>query len=54
MDLIILAAVCLVALAIVAYIIQNYIQIDQGLKNIILLVITLVVLLIFVTRSGLV
>lgn len=52
MDLLILAIACLVALAVVAYIIQNYVQIDAGLKNIILLVVVLVVLFIFVTRSG--
>lgn len=52
MDLLILAVACLVALAVVAYIVQNYIEVDPKLKNIILLVVVLIVLFVFVNRSG--
>lgn len=52
MDLIVLAIICLVALAVIAYVLQHYVEIDQGLKNIILLVIVLVILYVFVTKAG--
>lgn len=52
MDLLILAVACLIAIVVVAYIVQNYIEVDPKLKNIILLVVVLIVLYVFVSRAG--
>lgn len=46
--------VALVVLLIVAYVIQKYLEIEAGLKNIILLVIVLVFLVFVVRQLGIV
>lgn len=46
--------VALVVLAIVAYVIHKYVEIDPGLKNIVMLVVVLIFLIFAVRQLGIV